>query len=260
MRPGILKEWPLDEFLGSSLTQTQPPWSPMKKSHKRPLSPSGASVLLSPTKRRILAQEGILSPESVLKRERTPASSLFAATRPSSAPLSSPVLAPIPTRRTKSAPQTAPNTESLRLPLPDPTSIHYPGFDVHRDIVASERVETVDGSESCEEDDFKENLPAVRRARKGTSTASIKPLVLSPALPKIELHTPATPSKKAALDRLLPGSPTPRRSVQVLTGSRHASPVVSETERKERRRLLEHEVDHPDTVSDSDSERDEDAL
>ncbi|KAJ4479323.1 hypothetical protein J3R30DRAFT_2745916 [Lentinula aciculospora] len=63
-RPGPLCEWPLDRFLPSSSTQVK--LSGNSRPNKRPLSPGGPS-LFSPTKRRILTQEGIFSPEKTMK-------------------------------------------------------------------------------------------------------------------------------------------------------------------------------------------------
>ncbi|KAJ3822442.1 hypothetical protein EV361DRAFT_325141 [Lentinula raphanica] len=65
-RPGPLCEWPLDQFLPSSSSSTQVKLGGTGRPNKRPLSPGGPS-LFSPTKRRILTQEGIFSPEKTMK-------------------------------------------------------------------------------------------------------------------------------------------------------------------------------------------------
>jgi hypothetical protein len=58
-----LTDLPLDRFLPSKPNSTI---SPLKPSSKRTLSPTTPS-LYSPTKRRILTQEGVFSPEKSLK-------------------------------------------------------------------------------------------------------------------------------------------------------------------------------------------------
>lgn len=63
-RPGPLCELPLERFVDVPLTPV--PATPQRK-HKRPLSP-GTPNLFSPTKRRILTQEGVFSPEKTIKR------------------------------------------------------------------------------------------------------------------------------------------------------------------------------------------------
>ncbi|KAJ3883926.1 hypothetical protein F5051DRAFT_2401 [Lentinula edodes] len=65
-RPGPLCEWSLDRFLPSSSNSTQGKLSDNSRPNKRPLSPGGPS-LFSPTKKRILTQEGIFYPEKTMK-------------------------------------------------------------------------------------------------------------------------------------------------------------------------------------------------
>ncbi|KAJ3923554.1 hypothetical protein F5877DRAFT_63201 [Lentinula edodes] len=65
-RPGPLCEWSLDRFLPSSSNSTQGKLSGNSRPNKRPLSPGGPS-LFSPTKKRILTQEGIFYPEKTMK-------------------------------------------------------------------------------------------------------------------------------------------------------------------------------------------------
>ncbi|KZP07754.1 hypothetical protein FIBSPDRAFT_875192 [Athelia psychrophila] len=62
-RPGPLQELPLEHFLPPNPNLPRSPYK-LGKGSKRPLSP-GAPSTYSPAKRRILAVEGILSPESL---------------------------------------------------------------------------------------------------------------------------------------------------------------------------------------------------
>lgn len=62
-RPGPLRDLPLERFV--DVPSTPVPTTP-RRVHKRPLSP-GTPNLFSPTKRRILAQEGVFSPEKTIK-------------------------------------------------------------------------------------------------------------------------------------------------------------------------------------------------
>lgn len=62
-RPGPLRDLPLGRFIDIPFTPI--PTTP-RRAHKRPLSP-GTPNLFSPTKRRILAQEGVFSPEKTIK-------------------------------------------------------------------------------------------------------------------------------------------------------------------------------------------------
>lgn len=62
-RPGPLRDLPLDRFI--AVPSTPVPITP-RRAHKRPLSP-GTPNLFSPTKKRILAQEGVFSPEKTIK-------------------------------------------------------------------------------------------------------------------------------------------------------------------------------------------------
>ena len=62
-RPGPLRDLPLERFIDVPFTPI--PTTP-QRAHKRPLSP-GTPNLFSPTKRRILAQEGVFSPEKTIK-------------------------------------------------------------------------------------------------------------------------------------------------------------------------------------------------
>lgn len=62
-RPGPLRDLPLERFVDVPFTSV--PTTP-RRTNKRPLSP-GTPSLFSPTKRRILAQEGVFSPEKTIK-------------------------------------------------------------------------------------------------------------------------------------------------------------------------------------------------
>jgi len=72
MRRNALQELPIEQFLIVNPDFTPKPTTKPIKTNKRPLSP-GEPVLFSPAKRRILASEGIFSPEKTLK---SPLSSL----------------------------------------------------------------------------------------------------------------------------------------------------------------------------------------
>ena len=67
-RPGPLRDLPLERFIDVPFTSV--PTTP-RRTHKRSLSP-GTPSLFSPTKRRILAQEGIFSPEKTIKSSIAP--------------------------------------------------------------------------------------------------------------------------------------------------------------------------------------------
>lgn len=67
-RPGPLRDLPLDKFVDVRVPSV--PATP-QRTHKRPLS-SVTPNLFSPTKRRILAQEGVLSPEKTVKSSIIP--------------------------------------------------------------------------------------------------------------------------------------------------------------------------------------------
>lgn len=62
-RPGPLRDLPLERFTDVPFTPT--PTTP-RRTNKRPISP-GTPNLFSPTKKRILAQEGVFSPEKTIK-------------------------------------------------------------------------------------------------------------------------------------------------------------------------------------------------
>jgi len=68
LRPGPLRELPLERFIDVPFRPV--PATP-RQAHKRPLSP-GTPNLFSPTKRRILAQEGVFSPEKTIKSSIAP--------------------------------------------------------------------------------------------------------------------------------------------------------------------------------------------
>jgi len=67
-RPGPLRDLPIERFVDVPFTPV--PTTP-RRTHKRPLSP-GTPSLFSPTKRRILAQEGVFSPEKTIKSSIAP--------------------------------------------------------------------------------------------------------------------------------------------------------------------------------------------
>lgn len=137
------------------------------------------------------------------------------------------------------------------LPLPGPKSIHYPGFSVYIDthIPLPSPPSDADSSPPVETDKagYKENLPPRRKSKRlaGTPASDLKSPILSADGKKGELGvfktpgTPSTPKKNHRVDRTDGGSPTPRRlSVAPLGGS----PIITDAERKARRRALEAEV------------------
>ncbi|KIK67831.1 hypothetical protein GYMLUDRAFT_795221 [Collybiopsis luxurians FD-317 M1] len=304
-RPGPLGEWPLERFLPSSSKSSGP-----SRPNKRPLSPGGPS-LFSPAKRRILAQEGILSPEKTIKsplkgygvgfgdllREPgSPAKKLdfglpqpeaatsSASTRPStpSRAVLSRSLAPSPELVSKASAKSTPrrtfdnddffatpdrlsssksshlppplfNLVSRELPAPpDPQSVHYPGFVVHQDahnpVINPAALDSL--SQLEDHDEWKENVVPRRKVKKAiTESVEGKSTLLTPSSKKLELEklfkakmTPATPRKTASKERHEVTSPTPRR-YGLRSDSKTGTPVISEEEMKQRRRLLRDEVE-----------------
>lgn len=67
-KPGPLCDLPLERFID---VPSVPVPTTSRRTHKRPLSP-GTPNLFSPTKRRILVQEGVFSPEKTIKSSIVP--------------------------------------------------------------------------------------------------------------------------------------------------------------------------------------------
>ncbi|KAJ7590795.1 hypothetical protein C8J56DRAFT_933914 [Mycena floridula] len=266
-RPGILKEWSLERFLPS---RNAPPSSPMKpRPTKRARSPSEGPSLFSPTKRRILTMEGVFSPEKTVKspiRGRTGSAALFlpqpnptkrsrlptaeaTATATSSLPTpvsSSPVqLSLVSSSRAQSTPLKTPRLVPRDLP-PLPCGQHDPGFLIHRDphIVIFSPLDDAPVVEPDKEA-RKENVPVRRKVKK-----TLEPLELLEEIMVDKGDMPATPKKSAGVERALTGSPTPRRASGFTLTPKH-SPILS---KKQRRALLEQELDEPDAGMDTDSD------
>jgi hypothetical protein len=143
-------------------------------------------------------------------------------------------------------------------PIPDPQSIHFPGFRVHFDtqiILTSvdnglESLSLVDNGK----DGQKENIAPRRKPRKAATApnADLKSPLFSPdtrnrMMEKLNKakSTPVTPKRLPGGNRLeTGGSPTPRRFdaglAQAVTSS---TPRAIEGERKAMRRALQDEVD-----------------
>ncbi|THV08342.1 hypothetical protein K435DRAFT_787834 [Dendrothele bispora CBS 962.96] len=299
-RPGPLCDLPLDHFLPPD---PNIPQNALPRPNKRPRSPDRPS-LYSPTKRRILAEEGV-SLEKTLKspfRSRPIAAPIplpgllaspaakkldFGPTKKLSECLESnhrvparitlPVcsLAPSHELEPRATPTKSAHREAVigddyfatpeRISHPstprfiprdppaasDPRSIHYPGFKVYQDpyIVVAESL-GIEVFTEKEKEDVKENLPPRKRSKKAVDVDS-RTLLMTPEGKKRELEkileakaTPATPKKTMARERHEVTSPTPRRP---LTGHPRSAggrtPVLTEEERKQRRRMLQDEVE-----------------
>ncbi|KAG6916709.1 hypothetical protein DXG01_005658 [Tephrocybe rancida] len=253
-RPGPLQDLPIEHFI---------PLNPnLPSSRKRPLSP-GEPILYSPAKRRILNEEGFHTPKSplsarfsdILAGPSSPAKKLdFGAPKQASSsrlrattPLSEdqemddyfsqPSSSSLPS---SSAPRETP-------PLPDPQSIHYPGFCVYIDThTPIDSVPTLIPTPTTDKDVVKENVPPRRKTCKA---ATVPPEVdphsqlLSPPTKRRESErlknaksTPTTPKRALIGSRAEPGSPTPRRSI-------FGQEVGSTPRSKSLRRLLADEED-----------------
>ncbi|TRM68132.1 hypothetical protein BD626DRAFT_480876 [Schizophyllum amplum] len=153
-------------------------------------------------------------------------------------------------------------------PPTDPTSVHYPGFQVYVDEFYV-TYETGEGAEPMSAPSQpwakeKENRPAVCRPKGKKSVTDpipeLKALLFSPegkksvlAVPGRASSLPISPAKTMMTSRR--GSPTPkanpRSSGSALAREVHASSPLNGKGRKELRRMLEDEVD---AVEDEDSE------
>ncbi|KAF9076941.1 hypothetical protein BDP27DRAFT_1312856 [Rhodocollybia butyracea] len=249
-RPGPLCEWPLDSFLPSS-SSSKPS---VVRPNKRPFSPDGP-VLFSPAKRRILTQEGIFSPEKMIKSPfRAPAlkklefrslASPLTFARPSTPvkPCTTRSLAPSPeigpTIVTKSTPRRTLNDaddffatpERLHTPSPspsytlvprdlpppmDPQSIHYPGFTVYQDPhIPVISSVDLDYFPLEDRDESKENFAPRRKLKKAITDP-------------VDARTPE--SKKKELEKLFKAKSTPATPRK--TASRETHEVTSPTPRR----------------------------
>ncbi|KAK7470426.1 hypothetical protein VKT23_001852 [Stygiomarasmius scandens] len=142
----------------------------------------------------------------------------------------------------------------------DPRSIHYPGFKVHQDphIFVAEPVD-LESLAGKEKEGAKENLPPKKKGKKSVD-ADASSLLMTPEGRKRELEkilkakaTPATPKKTSARERHEVTSPTPRRP---LTGQPRSTgrrtPALTEQEKKQRRRMLQDEVEEARCLNDDD--------
>ena len=266
-RPGPLRDLPLEQFVDVPFT----PIPTTRRAHKRPLSP-GTPNLFSPTKRRILTQEGVFSPEKTIKSfivpsdrisvthgilRRSPARKLDFGQLPQAdekATSTSPLLedcfmelTPKPSRllgqhdRDHSS---IPMFSSFpsRLPIPSSssnslTNIHHPGFDVwiDRDPVPSLLPShfSLDSSRASDED--KENLYPRRKLRTGLSKRMKRVSFVSPEQSR-RLNTPKIPftplNARSRLGARLQDEMTPRKVLR-----------VDKDEIQRRRELLTMELD-----------------
>ncbi|KAK7060449.1 hypothetical protein VNI00_001214 [Paramarasmius palmivorus] len=284
------------------LSEVPVPSDDVPKSNKRPLSPDGPSIF-SPAKRRILCEEGILSPTKMLKspfRTRPPIAPSFSDLQPPARPgsgatkrtvktgggpattlvnlASSPELVsrtpqksssahhnrtPNPAEddffatpdRLPSATRSSNDLHTVDRALPacsEPDSIHYPGFQVHRDpfTVILEPVDIEPLSAKA----TKENFPPKKALKKPVMEAARvdgKTLFLTPESKKREMEklikaksTPATPKKVTGKGRLEPSSPTPQRPTVIQTWV--GTPILSAEERLARKQLMVDEVEDGD--------------
>ncbi|KAJ7639016.1 hypothetical protein FB45DRAFT_904492 [Roridomyces roridus] len=254
-----LRELPLERFLPPDPNLPTRP-------NKRVYSPGGP-IPFSPTKRRILAEEGIIvssgditKPARIralpVNRDGTPAKKVdFGPRSPPSA--SQPYPARVTRSQTKSdaskgtslSPTPAPRVVTTVIKVPrelpppvDPQSIHYPGFVVYQDpyiLVGSVMLPEAPLSPQ------KENLPARRKSRK-SSVAS--PSVNSASTSAT--HSPCTPKVERSNHS---ATPTPRRTAVVLTRDTRLTPKLRHSERLELRKRLEDEVDDVSGDDDEDS-------
>jgi len=269
-RPGPLRDLPLELFTG--VPPTPVPTTP-RRTQKRPLSP-GTPNLFSPTKRRILAQEGVFSPEKTVKSSivlsgrasvihdaptESPALKLDFGRSPrgdskvaSTSRLSEDCFTGLTSGRSRSSRRhdrdhsslPIPNAPSSQLPsippsLPDPqTDIHYPGFDVwvDRDLAPS----SLEDSRASDEDkenlhDDKENVHPKTKWRTGLS----KRLKRDSFAPPEQLRGPNT--LKIPFTPLNARSPLKACPLRELTLGRALK--VNNDEMKRRRKLLALELD-----------------
>lgn len=160
---------------------------------------------------------------------------------------------------------TIPTMIPRELPAsPDRQSVHYPGFDVHPDklIPLFSALSAADSSELYSEikrdkEGCKENLAPRRKAKKAVTAPDGSELtiagLLSPAGKQREVErigksrsTPATP-KNVKVGEQQTVTPMPRRHgpalLRDLDSPSRVVPNITQKERRERRRMLEDEID-----------------
>ncbi|KAJ6560910.1 hypothetical protein B0H10DRAFT_1160455 [Mycena sp. CBHHK59/15] len=248
-RPGALKDLPLYLFLPPN--PSLPP-RPNKRAH----SP-GVPSLFSPTKRSILAEEGIISEGSPKWTLRVRAlrdvggdgpvnfgtlPNTFTPTSASS-PLSrddrqekNDYLSPLPDFTLSRPARVAIPSE---LPSPaDPQSIHCPGFQVCLDtFTVTDPVVNHDSdtSASSQREEQKENVPPRRKPRK-----SVPALASDSPGPKSKADS--TPRRSLGRERSNSATPTSRRPDVVLTQDTRSTARLSDMQRREMKRRLAEEV------------------
>ncbi|KIM91146.1 hypothetical protein PILCRDRAFT_811644 [Piloderma croceum F 1598] len=150
--------------------------------------------------------------------------------------------------------------------LPDRQSVHYPGFDVCSDThipllrARSASVSSVEPLAELKRDKeaCKENLAPRRKAKKAATAPDSSELtkagLLSTVARQMEIErvgksqsTPVTPSKLSLRERESTITPTPQRYgpafMRDLATPYRMTPASNQKERKERRKMLEDEVD-----------------
>lgn len=273
-RPGPLRDLPLERFV--DLPFPSVPATP-RRAHKRPLSP-GTPNLFSPTKKRILAQEGIFSPEktvksSIVPSDRTlivhdflrhsPARKLDFGQVPqadgkvasTSRLLEDCFVEPTPEHAHSSGQHDRKHSlptfsafPSQQFPIPSSSNssvnIHYPGFDVWRDCnpfpSALPTHSSLDAFHASDED--KENTRPRTKLRTGLSTRMKKVSFVSPEQPRRQ-NTPKIPftplNARNFLEMYPPREITPGKALK-----------VDRDEMKRRRELLAMELDGDESSDD----------
>ena len=250
------------------------------RAHKRPLSP-GTPNLFSPTKRRILAQEGVFSPEKTIKSSIVPSNRVFVihdrslarrldfgqlpandcAVASTSHLLEDCFAEPTPVQ-SRSSRQRGRDHSSIPIssvfpsqPIPSssnsPANIHYPGFDIWIDrnptpsalAIHSSSVDSHASNEDKESShDDKENVHPKTRWRTG----------LSERMKKVSFASPEQPRRPNTLK--IPFTPLNSRSSLGVHISRKPTPGnvlrVDKDEMKKRRELLTMELDGEESSDD----------
>jgi len=277
-RPGPLHDLPLERFVDIPFPPA--PTTP-QQTYKRPPS-SGTPNLFSPTKRRILAQEGVLSPEKTVKGSiarfdhtlrQGPAIKLDFGQPPRNSSKvastsclledcfmeSTPEHSPPSRRRDRHHPlQPIPGASSTRLPpisssSPNPqTNIHHPGFDVwiDRDLAAFSlsNHSSVSDPHASDEDkensyDDKENVHPKPKWRSG----------LSKQMKSVSFASPER-ARRSNTPKIIPFTPLNARSPLKARLPRELTPgkvmKVDKHEMERRRGLLAMELDGDDSEDD----------
>lgn len=275
-RPGPLRDLPLERFV--DLPFPSVPATP-RRAHKRPLSP-GTPNLFSPTKKRILAQEGIFSPEKTVKSSIVPSDHALIAhdflrysparkldfgqvpqadgkVASTSRLLEDCFVEPAP-GHARSSGQHDRNHSSIpifcqfppqQFPIASSSSnsspnIHYPGFDVWRDYnpfpSSLPARSSLDALHALDED--KENMRPRTKWRTGLSTRMKKVSFVSPEQSRRQ-NTPK-----------IPFTPLNARNFLDMCPPREITPgkalKVDRDEMKRRRELLAMELDGDESSDD----------